>query len=324
MEVVYYSKVYEIYRQADRSRMPVETPKEKFAFCRDLVQADETDPTPLGFRLSQARLRVLSAREWTLPQGMPLGPRKVPNDQWICIRSGKGTIRTAPSAEEETVEPGAIIFIPLGTEYCLTPAAADRFVYISVHFRLEISGNVSVAALSGMRGPAGPASRSEVADISYCAAREWANLGIGRDEALEGLVFYGFLCLLRDPKLRRNPGLLSEKPKDVTIVQRLLPLFSWVEERLADGEISVSDMARVLHVSEVHLRSLFRAALRKSPGEFLRQARITRACDLLSHTERTVSQIAFDVGFSDPAFFHRQFRKLTGMTPTAYRRRALL
>ena len=47
---------------------------------------------------------------------------------------------------------------------------------------------------------------------------------------------------------------------------------------------------------------------------------LRRADRLLATTEKTVAEIAYEVGFSSPSYFRRVFRKYTGMTPSAYRK----
>ena len=56
-----------------------------------------------------------------------------------------------------------------------------------------------------------------------------------------------------------------------------------------------------------------------SPVGFVRHIRILRAEELISQTEDSFSQIAYAVGFSDPKYFTKVFKKETGMTPSEYR-----
>jgi AraC-like DNA-binding protein len=49
--------------------------------------------------------------------------------------------------------------------------------------------------------------------------------------------------------------------------------------------------------------------------------RINRACSLLRHTDKQITEIAFEVGFNDSNYFTRQFRKTTGLAPRDYRMR---
>jgi transcriptional regulator GlxA family with amidase domain len=53
-----------------------------------------------------------------------------------------------------------------------------------------------------------------------------------------------------------------------------------------------------------------------SPADFLREARMKRAVQLLRTTDKTVSEVAFAVGFNDPKYFSRCFRQSIGQSPS--------
>ena len=56
-----------------------------------------------------------------------------------------------------------------------------------------------------------------------------------------------------------------------------------------------------------------------SPVDLLKQMRLERAKVLLNSTTKTVSEIAYSIGFTDPKYFTKCFKKVTGMTPSEYR-----
>ena len=60
------------------------------------------------------------------------------------------------------------------------------------------------------------------------------------------------------------------------------------------------------------------------PSDFLRRLRMQRAEELIARSKMNFSQIAFNVGFSDPKYFTKCFKKETGMTPSEYRQQAAL
>ncbi len=73
-----------------------------------------------------------------------------------------------------------------------------------------------------------------------------------------------------------------------------------------------------LSVSQFERR--FRTVFQKTPSRFLIQYRLTRASQMLMHSDATVSQIAQEVGFYDHSHFTREFQKLFGSPPGRYRR----
>lgn len=87
-----------------------------------------------------------------------------------------------------------------------------------------------------------------------------------------------------------------------------------------DEPFGRDDLARVLGVSPSYVSRLFQRELGLSPWEYLAQVRIDRARTLLLAPEaRSITEIALRVGFSDPAYFTRTFRRYTGHSPLAYR-----
>jgi len=86
--------------------------------------------------------------------------------------------------------------------------------------------------------------------------------------------------------------------------------------------LDVPVLARVAHVSEAHFIRTFRATFGETPHRYLQRRRMERAMFLLRETDRTVTDICLDVGFTSLGTFSRTFRGIVGEPPTAYRRRA--
>ena len=83
--------------------------------------------------------------------------------------------------------------------------------------------------------------------------------------------------------------------------------------------ISLADLARQAGLSEYHFCRVFKKATQLSPYQYLLRQRIQQACTHLERGRLAVQEIAFACGFGDAVQFARHFRKLMGMTPTAYR-----
>lgn len=84
--------------------------------------------------------------------------------------------------------------------------------------------------------------------------------------------------------------------------------------------LTVADCARALGVSVGHLTDLVSERTGRSPGQIIRGEVLAEAQRLLARTDLTCAQIAAEVGFDDPAYFSRFFRREGGLSPTAYRR----
>jgi transcriptional regulator GlxA family with amidase domain len=88
--------------------------------------------------------------------------------------------------------------------------------------------------------------------------------------------------------------------------------------------LDIPSLAKLAHVSEAHFIRTFRATFGETPHRYLQRRRVERAMFLLGTTERSVTEICFDVGFASLGTFSRTFRDIVGESPTEYRRHAEL
>ncbi len=93
----------------------------------------------------------------------------------------------------------------------------------------------------------------------------------------------------------------------------------YIHEHYAES-ITRSDIAQSISISEDYLTFCFRQEFGKTPVSYLQHYRINQAKILLRDTERTITDIAHVVGFSDPGYFSRVFQHLSGMTPNQFRK----
>lgn len=82
----------------------------------------------------------------------------------------------------------------------------------------------------------------------------------------------------------------------------------------------IDSIADELYLSKSYLQKLYRETFGKSIIEELIQFRTEKACELLVTTPKSISEIAFDCGYSSYTYFTRQFSDLTGMSPSEYRK----
>jgi AraC-like DNA-binding protein len=83
--------------------------------------------------------------------------------------------------------------------------------------------------------------------------------------------------------------------------------------------LNVRAVAAVAHVSDAHFIRSFRAVFGETPHRYLQRRRVERSMFLLRETNRSVTDICFDVGFSSLGTFSRTFREIVGETPSGYR-----
>jgi AraC-like DNA-binding protein len=92
---------------------------------------------------------------------------------------------------------------------------------------------------------------------------------------------------------------------------------------VADGRyaepLTVADLAAAAGLSPAHFSREFRRAFGEAPHQYLLTRRLERAAQLLRTTDWTVARIAVSVGLSGVGSFTTSFKRMHGLTPTAYR-----
>src|SRR4030081_3851378 len=86
--------------------------------------------------------------------------------------------------------------------------------------------------------------------------------------------------------------------------------------------LDVPSLARIACISEAHFIRIFRATFGETPHRYLQRRRVERSMFLLRETERSITDICLDVGFSSLGTFSRTFRDIVGESPSDYRARS--
>ena len=93
---------------------------------------------------------------------------------------------------------------------------------------------------------------------------------------------------------------------------------------LLGGVISaatLAELAREAKLSVVHFNRVFKKQFGISPMNYVIQKRVALACSLLTETGQPLKQVGERVGYRDPFFFSRQFKKVMGVSPSGYRQK---
>lgn len=112
---------------------------------------------------------------------------------------------------------------------------------------------------------------------------------------------------------RLNTPSYSHKGKS-----NVIAVTEYIYEHYSEN-IDFHQHAKNLYLSYSHFVHLFTKHTGFSPHKFLLKVRIDKAKDLLMHTQLNVCEISTHIGFSDPLYFSRLFRKYTGLSPSDYR-----
>ena len=105
-------------------------------------------------------------------------------------------------------------------------------------------------------------------------------------------------------------------PEEEELMRRMM---TYIEKNIGNSDVTIDDMASAAAVSRSGLHRKVKHLLGTSPMEFLREARIRKAAQMLRDTNKPVTEIAYLCGFSDPKYFSKCFKASTDKTPTEYR-----
>ena len=110
---------------------------------------------------------------------------------------------------------------------------------------------------------------------------------------------------------------MSREAEDLN--RRLLRARDAMDRAYAEP-LDVRAVAAVAHISPAHFSRSFRNVFGETPHRYLQRRRVERAMFLLRETDRSVTDVCFDVAFTSLGTFSRTFREIVGETPSGYRR----
>ncbi|MEM6320458.1 MAG: hybrid sensor histidine kinase/response regulator transcription factor, partial [Bacteroidota bacterium] len=94
-----------------------------------------------------------------------------------------------------------------------------------------------------------------------------------------------------------------------------------VEANLTNSQFGISQLCQKIGISRVHLHRKLKALTNQSTTQFINRIRLQKARTLLKNSQLNVSEIAYEVGFSDPAYFSRLYSGAFGEAPSVSRGR---
>ncbi|BDX06146.1 helix-turn-helix domain-containing protein [Planctobacterium marinum] len=117
-------------------------------------------------------------------------------------------------------------------------------------------------------------------------------------------------------KANRKPQLQSERMQEIAAALKSVMLH---EQLFMEEDLSLKKLSEAISVSENHISETLSQFINTNFFHFVNGYRIEAAKQLLSESEKQVTQIAFEVGFNSKSTFNTAFKKSTGLTPSAFR-----
>ena len=126
----------------------------------------------------------------------------------------------------------------------------------------------------------------------------------------------GYLLSILSLLLRRLS--LSSDETSAASTEKILRVCRHMQTSLAD-DLPISAYAKLCHLSESRFTHLFREVIGKSPIAYLTEARIQRTKELLEYSALPIAEVGAAVGYANPYYFSRIFKKHTSLSPSEFR-----
>ena len=128
--------------------------------------------------------------------------------------------------------------------------------------------------------------------------------------------------------LAENAITVAIENRDIRKVQKYTSLIEkaklYIRDNYSRSNLQLPDVADFVNVSAGYLSTVFNQENGVSYTDYVAEVRIQKAKELLISTDKSSAEIAFAVGYNDPHYFYNMFKKVTGITSTAYRNSKLM
>jgi AraC family transcriptional regulator len=283
---------------------------------RTIKQQIPTPGTPSG---PPRALPIAHRAQWSLAEYVcGAGPHDRPfeerhQDVSIALVT-HGTFRYRTNIGEGMLYPGAFLLGNADTRYECghEHSSGDRCLALSVSHDLfaEIASGAPSAARCRFRRATLPAT----ADLASISASLQHATGRGTLRALEELVFTTIETVVRAAGTNHTP---PRRVRPMTM-RKLSKVFDYIDAHWRE-ELNLGDLAALAAQSKYHFLRSFKQECGMTPHQYILGRRLRAAATALRATSTPVSRIALDQGFGDLSTFNHAFRRVMGVTPTAYR-----
>lgn len=229
----------------------------------------------------------------------------------IIILSAKASVEDQLKGFEQGVD--GYLTKPFSTSYLMGRIEAAinkrKATQTDIAKMMKQNGNVGY---TGKAGNTGNTRNTEAAEISQPATEPRKTLSELNFDILEKE------RLAEEKKSKMKSYAFMESQINDKTMGRIL---KYVTDNMGSPDLKIDDIADAIGMSRSVLYNKIKQAVGMTPIDFVRHIRIMRACELLQQTNDPLTSIAFEVGFSDPKYFSKVFKKELGIVPSEYRER---
>jgi AraC-like DNA-binding protein len=211
------------------------------------------------------------------------------------------------------VNPNQFIHLPATTEYMRYGADEnDPWTIYWVHYSGKDMGNFNHSlSIKEHKGPLNIVFNEKAINIwedMYLSLE----MGYSRNNLCNAnLCLYYFLATFFYPEKH----LKSDKVQEQDIITKTI---FYMRSNL-HNRVNIEDFAALHYLSASHFSLLFRKSTGMSPGDYFLQLKMQKACQMLYNPSNRIKKVAYAIGYNDPYYFSRIFKKFMGVSPEQYR-----
>ena len=209
------------------------------------------------------------------------------------------------SGQVLTCHSGECIYLPQGSNYTVDRSERTSNPGAGVH-AINFLVTAPLAATPSVMQVRG---QDELLSAFTRAENAWRQGAVGFREECFSDIYRILKCLKAD---------LSGYSQRDKVLGILAPALEYINANYTEQTVELSHLAGLCGVSQPYLRKLFHAAFRVPPAVYVRNKRLQYARELLQTGEYSVTDAATLAGFNDTAYFSREFKRATGLTPSQY------
>lgn len=263
-------------------------------------------------RLLLSDVELLVARYWMREGSWVSRPQD--NDHHFLVFVEQGQLGLRVNAQDYIISAGECLWVQPGQERMVTGTYGDETVrHINLRFRITDEGSFLACRRGCMHIPAAQTLYRYFQDVLVYDLEPGA-LAQEKLLSLSLAIFVEALRLDKRDQVRAS-SLLSSQQKQL------------IMQRIADGicsGLSPSDLADALDLSLDYFTRCFRSVYGVPPRRYLLEERMRHAARYLIDTNMAIKDVAAQVGIEDVNYYCRQFKKVMGLTPSAFRQRGVL
>lgn len=228
---------------------------------------------------------------------------------FYCI-DGNGWYKIEDKKYE--VSRNQFFIIPKNVEHAYGSSSESPWTIYWVHFGGELLTSLNATLLSQTQFK--PSAIKSSNDIVACFTKMYKALELGY--SIENLMFAN-MCLSYYISLFIYPGkhYISQPEEKLNNIDNAI---LYMQENI-NGNITLNELSSHYNYSPSRFSSLFKQKTGYAPIDYFIQMKMQKASQQLDFTDKSIKEVALDLGFDDPYYFSRRFSKVIGMSPTKYR-----